>query len=453
MTVTATEIVSEETTDIILTVKKITTKDNSVAYYATCEDADGARVMVTVFENNLPDIKLKEGKRYRFSSVKGERWEDGTPGICIGPKTIVEEVLDKASHRSSTRVVGNEIEEDSWIDIALKIQNIKSADDPIAYHAWSTDELGETVVITVFEDNLPPFDLQENEWYEFTQVCGERWNDGTPGIKLHSESVVKKRAEEPETKDSSNSGGLVIDAVANDDLSRGQRSLSRSIPSSVGLMLSTSATAIAIGASLLAPELGLLGITGFLVVGTGAAGATAYYTHYNPSNKLRQQREEVHVRLFLELLAEDYYRLVETDVDVRANVMKIEGSKFRKNGRTLSIFSHTGEYKDSELDLRYNPSKKQGTCGSAFSLNEITVYDSKDNPLSGGNLNPVQKDVNGNIKSILSIPIYADLNTAKHTIGVLNIDSKESIEETKFDSTEVQQLAVRYADIIGDVLQ
>lgn len=93
-------------------------------------------------------------------------------------------------------------------------------------------------------------------------------------------------------------------------------------------------------------------------------------------------------------------------------------------------------YSPAELDLTWK--KKEGTCGWAWAKNRITIYDSARPDLATPihRLNLTQRPVVKSIKSVISFPIWHN----GKVVGVLGLDSKENVEETRFDNVEILDL-------------
>lgn len=442
-----------ENVDITVTAETVSPQDGKVDCYIFGTDPDGGDVIVTVFEDDPLGVDFQEGEKYKIIDGAGEIWDDGRPGVKINSDTEVHKVEDEDSGGpKSGDVNGKDIREDDKFDIALEIINIEYQDDhKVLYYAWCQDKLGDTVILTVFEDNQPERELEEGRRYEFKNVVGERWEDNTPGIRFRHYSKVKRREGESKSNRKVESDSLVIDSVSPERESVDASSL-LDRPYS-GIALTGLGTSVAILASLLAPDLGWPGSVSILVIGTMVAVGAAYFTYYNPAAKLRQRRQRIHVRLFLELLVRDYKRKVDTDVDINANVMTPDQSSFDIGSPKLSMLAQTDGYKNSEKELEYDVDGREGNCGRAFADGEMKVFDSVKYPSSKADLSAEKEEVTEHKRSILSIPIYVDKNKEGKPTGVLNLDGESPIEETKFNTDEIQNFVYRYTDVISDVLR
>ena len=85
------EIVDGGLNTISLSVENIEPADGSrnVDYWAWCQDTYGGTVIVTVFDDDDLGTELTAGEQYRFEAVRGETWEDGTPGVTPTRSTVV----------------------------------------------------------------------------------------------------------------------------------------------------------------------------------------------------------------------------------------------------------------------------------------------------------------------------------------------------------------------------
>mgnify|MGYP000350143580 CR=1 FL=1 len=99
-------------------------------------------------------------------------------------------------------------------------------------------------------------------------------------------------------------------------------------------------------------------------------------------------------------------------------------------------------YSNEERTLKWK--KGQGSCGNAWKEGQISVYDSNipDLSLPEDSLPQKHKLIVGKIRSTLSVPLYYNDGIA----GILNLDSRHSIEETRF--IDVYQLARKCATAI-----
>ncbi len=423
MTTLGKDIQDDEYLDIELTIQNIEYADGKVAYRAWCKDPVDNTVILTVFGDNEPEIALQAGETYLFNDVQGDNWQED-PGVMYRTQSTVTHVTDgdggspesgsseerkqtNASREASSAHHGqaeseevedvpstnaDDIVEEEDVDIILTVETIENVENSsVSYRAWSLDQNGDTVIVTVFENNRPSITFEEDHTYLLRDVQGERWDDGTPGVVYRHNSSARRFDDESDQagteesmagsthekpSDSSESGSdssssspeevepeqkqeeLIIDAVRqgpNDSAS----SRSRSVPPSTGVVVSAGVTGVAIFSSLFATSIGTLGKAGVLIAGSGIAAAGTYVSSFEPSSKLRQRRKEKHARLFLKILLQDYLTLVDKKGAVRANIMVPDGSYFNSK-KQLSILAVAGEYDESELDEDYDLANREG---------------------------------------------------------------------------------------------
>jgi hypothetical protein len=161
---------------------------------------------------------------------------------------------------------------------------------------------------------------------------------------------------------------------------------------------------------------------------------------------------------FLLSVFEEYCRVVksisQTAGSVRVNLMLPTWKKFRL-GRYLKIYyTHGGlpglMYGNDELDLRW--SKKQGTCGEAWSKERYVIYDSSTDALKGPekSLTDEQIGVVDNIKSVLSVPIRH--KETKKIVGLLNLDSTHNVDKTFFNHQSVANAMIARSNRFATIL-
>lgn len=138
----------------------------------------------------------------------------------------------------------------------------------------------------------------------------------------------------------------------------------------------------------------------------------------------------------------------------RVNLMLPTWRRFRI-GQYLKIYYSNGgpagvSYPGAELDLKWT--RNNATCGAAWAKERTVIYDSNTQGLKSpeGSLTTEQKEVVGDIKSVLSVPVWSKAH--KKVVGVLNLDSKWNIDRTFFDRTEVVQLLEAQARLFSMML-
>lgn len=344
------------------------------------------------------------------------------------------------------------IEEGEWLDIDLQVVHITEKGDghSVEYFADCHDRSGGLVKLTIFSDNLPETDIREGGWYEFTDVEGEYWDDGTPGVKFHRNSDVQvirepaSGAVDPVAVDQT----PVIDRIVVDD-GPTKKPLPDRLPRWGRFAFSAILTIVAVAASLFGPFLNSIGRVAVLVGVTCVILGGMYVSQYRPSERIRQRRQREHVELLLEFLQEDYRRVVDDPPPVRLNVMQAEGGRL-VGTPTLRLFAHVGEYSPNEQDLAFDPG--QGAAGEALQTGEIEVYDERRRHQTEKDMTPKQREITDGVKSAVSVPVRSSESTG-NVVGVLTLDSETPLDETRFDDEDVQRLAEEYARLVSDVIE
>lgn len=119
---------------------------------------------------------------------------------------------------------------------------------------------------------------------------------------------------------------------------------------------------------------------------------------------------------------------------VNANIMLPTWSGVK---RFLKIYYYYPyPYSDKETELKWKSGA--GTCGYAWAKKSVVIYDSVNPEYKAPEerLKPHHTNVVGDIKSVLSIPIWD--RQSKKVIGILNLDSNVSnIDKTYFNKEEI----------------
>lgn len=196
-------------------------------------------------------------------------------------------------------------------------------------------------------------------------------------------------------------------------------------------------------------------VSGVLAVALSfALGATvSYVTSYQPLLRVERERRTFLIDIVLQRLL-TVYREEISDCDLRANVMAADGPRYlrclsRLSG--LSITYATRGYSSWELNLTYEAG--QGTAGRAFQTREPIVYDSRTRRDPERTMTVEQLVATDQVTSAVSVPIYRSGNVRREPLGVLNLDSVENVENTKFNGEATRTLLMKYADVIGTVLE
>jgi hypothetical protein len=102
-------------------------------------------------------------------------------------------------------------------------------------------------------------------------------------------------------------------------------------------------------------------------------------------------------------------------------------------------------YNAVELDLKWK--KEEGTCGWAWARNRYTLYDSKEPAFAAPphRLTANQRQVVEPIKSVISFPVWYD----GKVVGVVGLDSKENVTETKFNEYLIYHEIGEYAKALA----
>jgi len=166
-----------------------------------------------------------------------------------------------------------------------------------------------------------------------------------------------------------------------------------------------------------------------------------YWSCYIPNIQLRNKELEMifeHLFISLDKQLKD---LNPGGYVMRFNIMRIKKRFLFCGSKYLYSAFKTPGYKNSELEQIYR--ENQGCCGTALHEREQIFFDSERldtvNRLYK-NMTATQREITGEIKSILSTPIYSNYRN-KAPIAILNIDSFVNISFTKFDDNAVQEIA------------
>jgi len=135
---------------------------------------------------------------------------------------------------------------------------------------------------------------------------------------------------------------------------------------------------------------------------------------------------------------------------VNVNIMLPTRSRLK---RFLKIYYYYPfAYSDNEIEIKWKSG--EGTCGYAWAKKRVVIYDSV-NPnykAPEKRLKPHHIKVVGDIKSVLSIPIWD--RQLKKVVGVLNLDSKVSnIDKTYFNKQEILQRMEARARYLSPLLE
>lgn len=226
------------------------------------------------------------------------------------------------------------------------------------------------------------------------------------------------------------------------------------VPPRLALVAATSITALALVVSLFTLPLGFYSRIAAVGAGTAAQLVVSYVSLYRPYSKLRYDHRSELVSVIFEGLRRDYRELTGSNATVRMNVMTVKrGFSHRLlpwRDSYLEIEFCTDGYNRAEREQRYSP--KEGCYGQAYVESNPTYYDERQQPLGERHMSPTQRQVNEDVKSVLSVPVYRPGKVDDEIIAVLNLDSTDYIEQTKFNERAVHRLAMRRAALVGHVL-
>jgi hypothetical protein len=155
--------------------------------------------------------------------------------------------------------------------------------------------------------------------------------------------------------------------------------------------------------------------------------------------------------------------------EIRTNVMFLRRRNlpFSDNDRrddvwpwqeTLRIEATHGDYAStSEDELEWKTD--EGVVGRAMneSAQEIWAtldYDDRGRIKKGWNLTERQVAYTSDIKSLLCVPIYLPSDEEKkNPVGVLNVDCKEPLTDSRFGDEEIRQRVIKSANVIGAIVE
>lgn len=98
----------------------------------------------------------------------------------------------------------------------------------------------------------------------------------------------------------------------------------------------------------------------------------------------------------------------------------------------------------------YHPG--EGTAGVAFREEKIAQYDSETRNYVEREMTVEQLVATEHVSSAVSIPIFPHGDPNRKPIGVLNLDSTENVERTKFYTESARTVLLKYASAVGVVL-
>lgn len=458
--------------DVVMAVESIDVVDETVAYYAWGRDDNGRRIVLTVFDDQRPEIELVEGESYQIDGAKVEDPEEVRNGrLGAADYALVlhstTEVRSADPDRSEVVVErAPEIDDGEKLTIDLSVSEVEQPEghDEVHQWAWCRDTKDRTVIVTVFENNRPETPLEVGKQYRLRSVVGKAWDDGTPGVYLNRTSTVQLLSEPAATAVEESSEPveqqteLMIDAIERDEPTYEPSDsdvfgpvfgrLPAVFRGRLSIVVAGAIPATALAASLASLDL-QLPIVLVLTLTVGSLAAAHHYgTRYVPTRRFMVREKRKHVQAFLEMLQQDYFDAVDATAPVRVNVMTLDGLSSQEG---LSIYSYSGDYSGQETKVAYEP-PYDGPWGKAYGECERVVHDRVDVDSPGFRFTEDQETVQS-FRSSMSVPIYSGQGPNRVAIGVLTIDSEAGIGETQFDDPEVRKLLTRYRRLVGDVLE
>jgi hypothetical protein len=191
------------------------------------------------------------------------------------------------------------------------------------------------------------------------------------------------------------------------------------------------------------------------------SGAAYYFQQERKFIQMRQETLEEFLEEFLLPNVVSAYRRQFTDADspeFRANIMLYKRRHTFPFGKgrfmwpwkkSLKVDFSQGEYDDhGENNLIW--AIDEGVCGTALEYNKPCWSDLEDIDIHEWGMTERQMKDTEHLGSVISIPIYR-LNdeTKDKPIGILNVDSRANLDETRFDEEEMREILLDYANYIG----
>lgn len=217
------------------------------------------------------------------------------------------------------------------------------------------------------------------------------------------------------------------------------------------VLLSGLSTALSVAASLFVSRFGATASVVAVGLSFAFGAIVTYATSYQPLIRSKRRSLSLLVEITLNRLV-IVYRNEIADCRLRANVMVIDQDEcwLPVSRATLSIEHTTEGYSEWERSLEYHPG--EGTAGVAFREEKIAQYDSETRNYIEREMTVEQLVATEHVSSAVSIPIFPHGDPNRKPIGVLNPDSTESVENTKFYAESARIVLLKYASAVGVVL-
>lgn len=137
--------------------------------------------------------------------------------------------------------------------------------------------------------------------------------------------------------------------------------------------------------------------------------------------------------------------------NLRMNVMTLRRNIFRPWERYLEMAFYYGEYDLAEIEQEYGIDI--GCSGAVLYENTQIYYDSILQHETLRRMTPTQRKITDHVESILSTPIYSPRDEMqRRPIAVLNLDSMDHVDITGFNDIAIQEIAAKFAALIGGQL-
>ena len=212
------------------------------------------------------------------------------------------------------------------------------------------------------------------------------------------------------------------------------------------------AIAISLFANQLTTEFSTTGQIIIILIAFLVSLVVYYFQFFRPLFRLKVKHLEMLLAALFEALSKKYYALNPDVGKIRINVMRLRRKIYVPWKPFLRIDFCSNGYLDAEKEQKY--CRNVGCCGTAIAENTLMYFDANQVQLQQSrNMTATQLQVTKHVKSILSTPIYRPWDIFKSSpIGVINLDSEDELEKTKFDKDYVQNLVPQYAELIGPLL-
>lgn len=187
-----------------------------------------------------------------------------------------------------------------------------------------------------------------------------------------------------------------------------------------------------------------------ITIASGLSFTLYYQQFYKPfKKKNKEYLEKIFDELFFSI--DKKVREVRPQLNnLRINVMIAKRMIPRFWEKLLKLDYCFGEYSLAEKELGFI---KNGCCGLALYGNDQYYYDAEPHHEALKEMTGTQKKVTEHLGSILSTPIYSPKDdNREHPIAILNFDSTERIDKTRFDEDIILKIAAYYATLIGGQL-